>query len=127
MLNNCAALEAVTVEAGNPAFEAYEGALYTAEGELIFIPEGMTHFTLPADKAALSEDELELLNERTGLTVADVPEESETFNSYGGVIYDADWNPYSSPWTHRIRNPRERHDARQRTVRKLQHNEHIVC
>lgn len=97
VLNNCAALEAVTVEAGNPAFEAYEGALYTAEGELIFIPEGMTHFTLPADKAALSEDELELLNERTGLTVADVPEESETFNSYGGVIYDADWNPVFIP------------------------------
>ena len=97
VLNNCAALEEVTVEAGNPAFEAYEGALYTAEGELVFIPEGMTHFTLPADKAALSEDELELLNERTGLTVADVPEESETFNSYGGVIYDADWNPVFIP------------------------------
>lgn len=98
VLNNCAALETITVEDGNTAFKAFAGVLYSAEGELLFIPESMTQITLPADKAALNADELELLNARTNLVWAEMAEATESvYQSFAGVIYDSTWTPVFIP------------------------------
>lgn len=53
-LSNVSSLEMVTVEEGNPAFKAMEGAVYDMENNLVFVPRGMKTFIIPDEVTVLS-------------------------------------------------------------------------
>lgn len=53
-LSNVSSLETVTVEEGNPAFKAMEGAVYDMENNLVFVPRGMTAFIIPDEVTVLT-------------------------------------------------------------------------
>ncbi len=87
-------LQSVTVEAGNPNYRAAEGALYDMDWNLVFIPSGMTTFTVPAnitvDDAFLSDlgDALEGSSVSAIAFAGDVSGYRTAF----GAVYDTDWN-----------------------------------
>ncbi len=97
VLNNCATLETVTVEEGNAAYADAYGVLYNADGDILLVPAGLTEYTLPANKTALSEEDLELLNAASALKTAEVEEGNTAFNASNGVLYDAEWAPVFVP------------------------------
>ena len=53
-LSNVSSLETVTVEEGNPAFKAMEGAVYDMENNLVFVPRGMKEFIIPDEVTVLT-------------------------------------------------------------------------
>lgn len=53
-LSTVSSLEKVTVEEGNPAFKAKEGAVYDMENNLVFVPRGMTAFIIPDEVTMLT-------------------------------------------------------------------------
>lgn len=96
VLGNCAALEWVSVEEGSSLYNAFEGALYDADWNLLFVPASLSQFVVPDEKQSFSDDELELLGEVTTLEEVTV-ESTANFNAYAGVLYDAEWNPVLVP------------------------------